>query len=242
MMIFTDDHIQQNPNQVDLRSKCPAIYNQDDLGSCTSQAIAAAYQFDELKQGNLETFMPSRLFIYYNEREMEGTVNLDNGANIRDGIKSINSQGICHESMWPYTISQFNVKPNPECYQDGLLHKSIRYHKVRQHSQQIRAALNQGYPIIFGISIYESFESETVTETGHITMPKEDEKLLGGHAILLVGYDDTSKYWIFRNSWGNQWGDEGYGYLPFKYLAPKSNLASDFWIIETINREQVILV
>lgn len=239
MMIFTDEHIKQNSDQVDIREKCPPIYNQSALGSCTSQAIGAAYQFDELKQGNMDEFMPSRLFIYYNERDMEGTVNLDSGAAIRDGMKSINRQGVCHESMWPYVIDQFTVKPTSECYTDGLHHKSLRYHRVKQHSQQLKAALNQGYPIIFGVSVYESFESEEAKETGKVPIPKEDEKLLGGHAILLVGYDNTERQWIFRNSWGTEWGDKGYGYLPFKYLALKSNLASDFWVVETVDRESL---
>jgi C1A family cysteine protease len=226
--------------RVDLRDRCPPVYDQSQLGSCTANAIAAAYQFDEIKQCSAKPFMPSRLFIYYNERDMEGTISVDSGASIRNGIKSVNRLGVCHETLWPYDIAKFAVRPTQECYQDSKQHKSLRYHRIKQNSQQLKSALNSGYPVVFGITVYESFESEEVAKTGVVPMPTGDEKLLGGHALLLVGYDNESRQWLFRNSWGEEWGDKGYGYLPFKYLAPKNNLAGDFWIIETVEQLQPI--
>ncbi len=237
VMFFDQEVIKSTPDSVDLRDRCPPVYNQQSLGSCTGNAIAAAYQFDELKQNNADGFMPSRLFIYYNERKAEGTIGSDHGASIRDGIKCINKTGVCHEDLWPYDITKFAVEPTANCYDDAKLHKSLKYHRIRQSSLHLKAALNAGYPIVFGISVYESMESPEVAKTGVIPMPTENDKLLGGHCILLVGYDNIKKQWIFRNSWGEEWGDKGYGYLPYKYIAPKSKLSSDFWVVETVSNE-----
>jgi len=237
VMTFAEEDIDNDIDCVDLRDRCPPVYDQKSLGSCTSQSIGAAYQYDEMKQGNTDEFMPSRLFIYYNERKIEGTITIDNGASIRDGIKTINTDGVCHESMWPYDINKFADDPTPECYADAKTHKSLKYHRVKQRKAQLKVALQSGYPIVFGITVFESMESSEVEKTGVVPMPGPDEKSLGGHCILLVGYDDDKKQWIFRNSWGESWGDNGYGYLPYKYLSSKSHMASDFWVVETVSKE-----
>jgi len=220
---------------VDLRNKCPGIYDQGKLGSCTANAIAGAYQYDEIKQSEKETFIPSRLFIYYNEREMEGSVNTDSGAQIRDGIKSINSIGVCPEDMWPYDITKFTNKPNANCYTTAKDHYTVKYKRVIQNEKCINMVLSSGLPIVFGIAVYESLETDTVTDTGIIPMPKVTERLLGGHAIMLVGYTkiDDIDYYIIRNSWGKGWGDNGYGYLPLTYVL-NSDLSSDFWVINKV--------
>lgn len=224
------------PTSVDLRDDCPPIYNQGKLGSCTAQAIAAAYQYDELKQGNKDTFMPSRLFIYYNERATENTVGQDSGANIRDGIKSINLNGVCPEKEWEYDVAKFTMKPSEKCYQEAVGHKSLEYHRLIQFSAQLKQALKHGFPVVFGMSVFESFESDDVAKTGMVPMPENHEKLLGGHAVLLVGYDDEEGYWICRNSWGEEWGDKGYFYLPYEYLLKEKKLACDFWIVKKVSQ------
>ena len=118
------------PTQVDLRDQLPKeIYDQGQLGSCTANAIGAAFEFGLLKQG-LGDFMPSRLFIYYNERAMEGTVDTDSGAMIRDGIKSVNKQGVCPETSWTYDISKFAQKPPASCYQEAMGHQVTSYQRV----------------------------------------------------------------------------------------------------------------
>lgn len=226
----------ENASQVDLRAQCPPVYDQGQLGSCTSQALAAAYQFDELKQRTTDAFMPSRLFIYYNERSREHQTSHDSGASIRDGIKVINQLGVCHEQLWPYQIEKFAVKPPSNCYDDAKTHLSLTYRRVKQTKNQLKAALQEGYPIVCGISLFKSFESPEVTSTGQVSLPQPDESLVGGHCILIVGYNDETNQWIFRNSWGTNWGDQGYGYLPYKYLALKSKLATDFWIVETVSQ------
>lgn len=224
-------------NCVDLRDKCPNVYDQGQLGSCTANGIGFAFEFDMIKQ-HLKPFMPSRLFLYYNERSIEGTVDYDAGANIRDGIKSINTQGICPETEWPYDISKFTDKPPEECYTDAKKNVTIKYKKLVQNIEQFKSSLIEGYPIVFGFSVYQSFESDTVRSTGIVPMPSVDEPLLGGHCVACVGFIDDKKQFIVRNSWGKNWGQSGYCLMPYDYL-DSPDLASDFWIIEKVEHSNV---
>ncbi len=158
------------PAGVDLRSQCPEVYDQEQIGSCTANAIAAAIEFDMMKQG-IEVFRPSRLFIYYNERAMEGTIGSDAGAQIRDGIKSVASQGDCPESEWPYDGSPARPdgtfppghlaakQPTPQCYQDAIKHTAMSYFSISQNLADMKGCLAAGYPFVLGFTVYESFES-----------------------------------------------------------------------------------
>jgi C1A family cysteine protease len=221
------------PTTTDLRSKCPPIYDQGQLGSCTANAIAAAVEFDLMKE-NKNEFMPSRLFIYYNERDMEGTVDSDSGAQIRDGIKSVASQGDCAEKLWPYDISKFTDKPPQTCYDDAVKHKAVQYQRTIRDLNQMKGCLASGYPFVFGFTVYQSFESQQVAQTGHASMPTPGEQSVGGHAVLAVGYDDSQNWFIVRNSWGTSWGMNGYFTLPYTYLL-NENLSDDFWTIRLVN-------
>src|SRR5438309_299562 len=194
------------PPRVDLRRQCPSIYDQGQLGSCTANAIGGAIEFDQMKQGLPQIFVPSRLFIYYNERVMEGTVNSDSGAMIRDGIKSVAHQGVCPETEWPYDITKFTNKPSASCYTDALKDRAVAYQRVIPLLNQLKGCLAAGYPFVFGFTVYESFESQQVTNTGHAPMPATSEQVLGGHAVLCVGYEDAHQWFICRNSWGDAWG------------------------------------
>ena len=229
------------PDKVDLRPGLPAPYNQGELGSCTANAIAAAIQFDFAKQ-NHPVWMPSRLFIYFNERDMEGTINEDSGAQIRDGVKSINALGVCPEeatsdaaadAIWPYDIDQFATKPSPACYDEADENISLKYEQVPQVASALQAMLAQGFPVVFGFSVYESFESQEVASSGIVPLPGAKEECVGGHAVLLCGYDATTKMFLVRNSWGADWGQGGYFQMPFAYVCDPS-LANDFWAIETV--------
>lgn len=218
------------PPSSDLRPSTftPPIYDQGDLGSCTANAIAAGIDFERKKQG--ESFLfPSRLFIYYNERVIEGDPEQDNGAEIRDGIKSVASQGVCSESEWPYYITQFAVKPPDSCYADGAKFEALKYASVPQDERAIKTVLQQR-PIVFGISAFDSFESDAAIRTGQVPMPGPNDSPIGGHAICLWGYDDSTKTFIFRNSWGASYGQSGYGFLPYDYVL-NPQLGSDFWVI-----------
>ena len=221
------------PPNIDLRPNCPPVYDQGHLGSCTANSIAAAFEFDEMKQNLPQVFVPSRLFIYYNERVIEGDVTCDNGAQIRDGMKSIGTQGVCPEDMWPYDITRFTDQPPANCYQAALQNKAIVYQRVVRDLNQMKGCLASGYPFVFGFTVYESFESQTVAQSGHAPMPAPSEKALGGHAVLAVGYDDAQQWFIVRNSWGTNWGMQGYFTLPYNYLLQR-NLSSDFWTIRLV--------
>jgi C1A family cysteine protease len=220
------------PPKVDLRAQCPPVYDQGQLGSCTANAIAAAIEFDQMKQ-KMEYFMPSRLFVYYNERAMEGTIDSDSGAQIRDGIKSINKQGDCPEKLWPYIVVRFADKPSASCYTNAVKHKAVLYQRVSRIANQMKGCLASGYPFVFGFSVYESFMNPTIAKSGHAVMPKPKESLEGGHAVLAVGYDDVHQWFIVRNSWGIVWGLEGYFTMPYDYLLDE-HLSDDFWTIRTV--------
>lgn len=221
------------PPRIDLTPSCPAVFNQGALGSCTANAIATAFEFEQMKQNMANDFTPSRLFIYYNEREMEGTVNEDSGAQIRDGIKSVASLGVCPETQWTYDINQFRTKPNLDCYTHAQEHQALRYMRVDQTLDEMKGCLAAGYPFVFGFLVYSGFESQNAAKTGNVDMPQSNETIVGGHAVLAVGYDDAMGKFIVRNSWGADWGIKGNFYMPYAYLA-NGNLASDFWTIRLV--------
>ncbi len=224
------------PSSKNLRSGCPPVYDQGQLGSCTANAIAAAIQFDQKKQ-KTRIFMPSRLFIYYNERVMEGTVDSDSGAQIRDGIKTIASQGACPEPKWPYKIEKFADKPGPACYRDARKTRAVAYQRlVSTNLNQLKGCIASGYPFVFGFTVYDGFESEKVAKKGEVNLPGPKEKVQGGHAVLAVGYDDSTHRFLVRNSWGKDWGQKGYFTIPYEYLTT-TNLADDFWTVRIIKQE-----
>jgi C1A family cysteine protease len=217
------------PPQVDLRSKCSPVENQEQLGSCTANALVGALEFLELKDGARFVDL-SRLFVYYNERAIEGTVDHDSGAFIRDGIKSLAKQGVCPEEQWPYHISDFMKKPTDTCYAAAEKHQITSYHRISA-VDEMRTCLADGFPFVFGFTVYSSFESPEVAKSGVLNMPGKDEQVMGGHAVMAVGYDDAQKRFVIRNSWDTDWGQKGYFTMPYDYLDLKNNLADDFWTV-----------
>ena len=224
---------QQNlPPMVDLTGQCPPVYDQGQLGSCTANAIGAAIEFDQMKQADT-AFTPSRLFIYYNERVIEGTVKVDHGAQIRDGIKSVATLGAPPETDWPYAIEKFSQKPPSVAFKDAKTKLVTLYQRLIQDANTMRGCLASGYPFVFGFTVYESFEGPDVAKTGIVPLPASDEKVVGGHAVMAVGYDDATREFIVRNSWAADWGLKGYFRIPYSYLTSAS-LASDFWTIRAV--------
>jgi nucleoside phosphorylase len=220
------------PPSVDLRAKCPPVYDQGQLGCCTGNGIAGAIEFDQRKQG-ATAFTPSRLFIYYNERVMEGTVSQDSGAQIRDGVKSVATLGAPPETDWPYDIAKFAAKPPATAYSDAKQDLVTVYSKVSQNLAQMQGCLAEGYPFVLGFTVYESFEGAAVAKSGVVPMPSHGEAIVGGHCVVAVGYENSKRVFLIRNSWGKGWGVKGYCTMPFEYLL-SPQYASDFWTIRSI--------
>jgi len=217
-------------------------YDQGSLGSCTANAISFGYAFDEIKQHNTIEFMPSRLFIYYNERSMEGTVNSDAGGEIHDGVHSLSTYGVCDEHNWPYNPVNFRTKPTIACYTEAKTARALQFSGLDFSADKtntdrintIKTALRSGYPVIFGFTVFDSFESASVAQNGMVPMPSSSDEEVGGHAVVCVGYDDTKQCVLVRNSWGTDWGLQGYFYMPYAYIAD-TDLADDFWVIQSVS-------
>lgn len=213
------------PSSVDLRSLCSEVEDQGALGSCTANALAGNIEFLDNRDGAYTD--KSRLFIYYNERVIERSVKTDSGAMLRDGIKTLHKEGVCSEKAWPYVVRRFAKKPSAACYAEAAKNLISSYHRIVTLGEML-ACLSEGFPFVFGFAVYESLETAKTARTGTVTLPAKGEKMLGGHAVLAVGFDQKARRVIFRNSWGKKWGLGGYGTIPFRYL---EELADDFWTI-----------
>jgi len=189
LYVPADATLKAQAKEVDLRKQDVALYDQGQLGSCTANAILGLFAFVCMKLFG-KVFFGSRLQLYYNERVMEGNPEEDAGAEIRDGMTSLNKEGVCPETMWPYDISKFADKAPAKCYAEALKHTSTKYMRVQQDLAHLKACLAEGFPFAFGFTVYSSFESATVARTGVMPMPKKGEKVLGGHAVVAVGYID----------------------------------------------------
>lgn len=221
------------PSSADLSTSphMPPIYDQGQLGSCTGNAIAAAVDFDNHRQTG-QFLDPSRLWIYYQERVIEGSVSQDSGGQIRDGVKAVANLGVCPEADWPYDISTFAKTPPQKDYTDALKDRALTYQAPPQVLWPLKSVLAGGTPVVFGFTVYGSFESQEVAQSGIVPMPSPSDSVVGGHAVLMVGYDDSVDRFKVRNSWGPSWGLSGYFEIPYQYLTSNS-LASDFWVIQT---------
>lgn len=220
------------PSVVDLRSYCTPIEDQGSLGSCTGQAIAGAIEM--LNKRNNKPTDVSRLFIYYYTRLLEGTVNYDSGAYIRDGIKACNHYGAPLERLWPHDIGKFRTRPSESANIDAARRKVTLYERATNFDACINAISN-GYSVVVGFTVYTSFMTSTVVRTGIMPYPNtRKEKILGGHAVLLVGYDNSSQRFIARNSWGTSWGANGYFYMPYDVIK-NTKMSADFWVIKSVN-------
>lgn len=227
------------PTSVDLRKWDSAIMDQGNLGSCTANAGCGVMQFVRAFQA-LPNMSLSRLFLYYNTRVIEGHPNSDSGASIRDTMKSMAQSGACDEAEWPYDISKFKLKPTPKCYADGLLDIATQYLSIgadtpvgNRSLDPFKQCLAEGFPFFFGFDVYSSFDS--IGADGIMPYPNEStEDILGGHAIVAVGYDDAKKAFIIRNSWGTEWGDKGYFYMPYKVIK-NTGMSGDFWTVRMVS-------
>jgi C1A family cysteine protease len=207
----------------------PAVLDQGSLGSCTANACSNALHF-LLRKEKLKDWQPSRLYIYWFSRFLGGTIGEDSGVCIRDVMTAIHTYGVCDEMLLPYNVNKYKLKPSNSCIRAATPHtRDFKYLSVDATLLNIKQCLNLGFPIVFGMDVYESFETDHVSKTGIVPMPNEaTEDFLGGHVATMYGYDDTKKQFIVMNSWGSGWGDKGFFYLPYDYL----KYMSDLWTMK----------
>ena len=221
------------PKSVDLRLKCPQVYDQGKLGSCTANAGCTC----RIMLLNKPDINLSRLFLYYIERGIKGDVKEDAGASLRDTCKSIYKIGICEEEYMPYSVEKFSQHPSRHAIANANKYKILAYKALGTLDEIKQNLVFRQQPVLMGMDVYESLKSDEVAKTGRMPLPKKDEKCLGGHAVLVVGYKETTKtygflnqhkvksgYLIVRNSWGSDWGDKGYLYMPYEYVKPENTL------------------
>jgi C1A family cysteine protease len=217
---------------VDLRDKLPVPWDQKNLGACTTFGVSTALVYDDVLQGH-SVVDPSKLFMYFNARTIEGTIYSDAGAYIRDVVKCVAKYGYAPEADWPYVPAKFKFRPPLKAYKDALKNKALQYHAVNNSDLiELKTALSSGFPVVFGATLYRSFYN--VGADGIVSLPTKTEGKLGGHCMTIVGYDDARGVFIVRNSWGPNWGDHGYCYFPYAYLTNLS-LATDFWVISQVS-------
>lgn len=219
--------------EVDPRGDLPPIFDQGQLGSCTANATAALFQYDAILDGT-DPGLLSRLWIYYNERKIEGELGQgDTGAIGSDAFKVATTVGVCSETDWPYDITTFQGPiPRAATKDAGYYRLAKPYRSVVPTVEALKAVLSNRQTVAFGFSVYESFEDYETAKTGIVPMPDvKNERLLGGHEVLLVGYlKDEPDYGLCRNSWGTSWGLSGYFLMPWKLLTSRT-LASDWTTI-----------
>lgn len=234
------------PESVDLSADFLPVRNQGDLGACTAFATGAMVEYVRNKQ-KLKMWSVSTLFTYYTTRQIEGTVDSDSGAYVRDALKSVVNYGVTSEKTWPYDITVFKQNPPEHAWEDALNHQAVVYYRIDPTRENILSCLAEGYPFTFGMKLYQSFVD---TQCGfmvhnYLSMPDTGkEKLIGGHCMLAVGYSkwiDGNTYIKVRNSWGTHVGLRGYHNIPIDYFLDP-NLSSDFWTIrsEEYTEEEVI--
>ena len=236
---YSQSDIPRYHPSVNLSKYVDHVYNQEDLGSCTANALCAAYGLDLKKQeltlfGGFYYFDPSRLFLYYNTRKREGTTWEDAGASIRDTVKTLNREGVCKELDWPYYTRKFTTKPPSRCYEAARGNNLCKYERLDQDIDQLRACLKDNCPFVFGFNVYESFNDYNNRNFGQMSMPTYTERnfgpLKGKHAVVAVGYDDNKKRVVVLNSWSEKWGDNGYFYMPYDFIKDPT-MCFDFWKI-----------
>lgn len=218
------------PTSADLRSMFPDPFDQGKLGSCLANALVGVVLFELMQEKVTNPDMRSRLYLYWQARNLEGTVDQDAGASISDGIRVLNSKGVCNESLWPYDINTFKNPPTAAMDSDAATCKATNFSSVDRDLNVFKALLSQNCPIVGGISVYELLESAAVKKSGVANIPGPNEKFLGGHGVVFVGYDDSRQAFLVRNSWGPNWGIKGCFWLPYEYIL-REDLSFDFWKI-----------
>jgi len=226
-----------SPSSCSLKNYLNFVYDQGSLGSCTANAFCAAYRIMCNVNNINKGFIPSRLYFYYHERLLEGTVLTDSGADVIDGTRYTEAYGICSETDWPYNISKFAVRPPAICDINAKKYRITSYNTIKIDNNlinNIKYYITKNQPVLIALLVYSSFESQLVAKTGLVPIPDtKKEKCLGGHELCLIGYDDTKKLFTVLNSWSANWGDRGLCYIPYNYISDP-HLGLEFTIFSVV--------
>jgi C1A family cysteine protease len=229
--IYKNDSTEVLRESVDLREWDTIVESQNSLGSCSANAITNAYELCVNRMYPEYFTHLSRLFLYYNARVEYGIIEEDEGMFLKDGLKSLSKFGICTEELWPYNPENFTVQPTEECYEDAKKRKISKYQKLIS-IYYMTQVLNYNKPVVFGMQIYDSFMNLN-DRISTVTFPSRKEKSLGGHAMCMVGYDLNKKLFLAKNSFGTDWGDKGYCWIPFDYIRQEGY---DIWTFDIPNQ------
>lgn len=212
---------------IDLRPHCPGIYVSK-LNDSVTSSLAAIYEYYKILEDKNFIDIPSRLFMYYNERQLLNTIPQDSGSQIRIGLRAMNKFGVSMEKFWKYDTYNLTIKPPDKCY--NISDKLIIYYRLDQTLNTLKQSLIKKKPFVFGCCIYKDYLLSALNG-GTILLPKEDEEVIDYISFMCVGFDDNKGCFIIRNNRGLSWGDKGYGYIPYDYILNK-NLSTDFWSFE----------
>lgn len=231
------------PSVVDLRPWCSPVENQGALGSCTANAGVGIVEYFE-RRAYGKHIDASRLFLYKTTRNMLHWTG-DTGAFLRSTMGALVLFGVPPEEYWQYVVADFDKEPPAFCYAFAQNYQALRYYRLDPPTTpgdvvlaRVKTNLSAGLPSMFGFTVYNSYTQANTT--GKIPYPTAGERIVGGHAIVAVGYDDNMKIkntnagavettgaLLIRNSWGGGWGAAGYGWLPYEYVLKR--LATDWW-------------
>ncbi len=222
------------PPKVDLRPFLTPVEAQVGM-SCVANTCAGAYEY--LAKRNLgDAADVSRLFIYFNARTQASDEVNDGGTTMLDAIEGLKQYGACREDLWPNDEDAINAEPPEEAYDQGAQFKITQAEYVETNIELWKHTLADGYPIAFCLNTFDSFDDATANR-GRVPMPKaaeQEREEHGWHAMLCVGYLEKDQLFIVRNSWGTDWGDKGYCYIPYKYVMHQDFNGHDSWIIRAV--------
>ncbi len=223
------------PERVDLRAHCSPVEDQGRIGSCAANAVVGAMEYHQRRAGEPPTEL-SRLFVYYNARALADRQSEDAGTYIHHVMAAVLAHGACPERLWPYQQAMWAMKPHDSCYQAASYHEAVEYARTPL-GPVCKAVIAAGLPVVFGASLPNAWMQEAGSPSAGVMRPAGDWPAPGGgHAMLIVGYDDAARAWIIRNSWGADWGDRGHAYVDYDVLARYSHPHS-YWTIGAIEAQ-----
>ena len=229
------------PESVDFRPHCSVVEDQGSVGSCTANAIVGALEY-LMNRSFGDHVNLSRLFVYYNARRFSDQEGVDAGATMHHAMAGLLAHGACLEDHWPYDKARWNLRPHEVCYHRTVQLPSLHYANVSPGIER-KYVIASGLPIIFGMGVPEQLMMVEGAKTGHMPAPPDGhwEPASGGHAMLIVGYDDRKNAWLVRNSWGSNWGDGGHVWIDYAVMDHYA-LPMGYWTVGPLNESKFFRV